>query len=429
MVIIGSAPTLNDFNTTCLVGRAVSGAGGASLRITAASIPGVMHRFESDFSPRQLDIFSASSAAVSPTSAFKCPCCRDSTSQMYCPTCITSMLRLNKLREQRRAVFLHKASICQQIETQLREEMNFESDYRKKQLSVQELKRKIAAKQQGIDSLRRRIASLEVNISKNKKNVVLLEKKMDAHCNRIAKTGVENEGLQSQLYRSTEKLNKGIAFAASLLSAMFPLCQTMETAGNGGEKECAWTAGGARQRQKKYLYTVNRCSINDNCAYDELRLELVEGSSLSLSPTSREAFAALLYSRQFTEAMATILNTPLPYKRLAKDVARTARWTDDLFATDVFRLNYCIVKLCLEGGVPIEMLNLLRPFSNLFQMLAKLRDEPLDMADRGTVGGSEMKLRHQISEEFNKVKWEEQRHNFTLDNVEEDWVSVDFALK
>uniref|UniRef100_A0A915CRA0 Uncharacterized protein n=1 Tax=Ditylenchus dipsaci TaxID=166011 RepID=A0A915CRA0_9BILA len=354
--------------------------------------------------------------------SLRCPCCRNSNSEILCSSCASSFMRLNKIREARRVVFLRKAEVCRSIEEHLKAEINFESDYHRKQQLVNKLKAKIAEKAEHIQRVKHRIVSLQVNTSKNKKNVYLLEKKMSAHADRINRTTAEIEANRVNALKTQENLNKWILYVCSQLLDMLPFQRCDSRYGSGGE---AWSG-----QDKQITYMINNCKVTEGGNQNDHQLlkdQLCSCSSAldHLCPDSRHTFAALVFTSQFANILATLLNCTLPYKHLTRDLSLTTKWTEDILDTVLFKLNYCIIKLCIVRGVPVRSLSFHRPFSNLYSLMAVLRGEKVMPITNNIAFDS--KLRIQIIEEYQKVKWQE-THDFTIDNVEEgDWVAVDFA--
>ncbi|KAI1717871.1 RNAse P rpr2/Rpp21/SNM1 subunit domain-containing protein [Ditylenchus destructor] len=391
-----------------------------SLPTQGHSLPGIVHQFESQDCISAIPVktkynkrpmFQNNRPAL-----IKCPCCRDSNSEILCASCASTFLRLNKVRESRHSLLIRKAEICQRIDAQLKEQINFESDFYKKQQSILELKSKIAEKKERIEKLRQRIGNVGLNTGKNKKNVVLLERKMLAHSDRIARTKIENDNLRSVLYKADENLGMCIFHATSSLVDIFPI-KRMEKKPSGNTD--AWSG-----QQKKIFFSIRDAIIVFD-DFNRLGTELCANSSCTdLALESRQTLAALTYACQLTDSLSTILHCILPYRHLTSDLCLNIRWTDDLFATTLFKINYCIIRLCLEQRVPVESLNFQKPLANLFQLISVLRDQK---RNRVNLAAFDPKLWMQIIDEFRKVKWEERRHDFTLDNVEEDWVNVDFA--
>lgn len=66
---------------------------------------------------------SSQPSSATPEPTFKCPCCRETTTQMLCATCATTALRLNKLRQQYKTLFHCKAEVCRHIDQQLKREV------------------------------------------------------------------------------------------------------------------------------------------------------------------------------------------------------------------------------------------------------------------------------------------------------------------
>lgn len=53
----------------------------------------------------------------------KCPCCRQNTSKMLCVVCALQQLRVAKVREKYRELFMQKVELCHKIEQELKPEV------------------------------------------------------------------------------------------------------------------------------------------------------------------------------------------------------------------------------------------------------------------------------------------------------------------
>lgn len=63
---------------------------------------------------------------------------------------------------------------------------------------------------------------------------------------------------------------------------------------------------------------------------------------------------------------------PLLIKTFFKELATTNRWTTNLFATDVYRLNANLMSLCAAHGIKNEVLIVINPFNNLLLLTQEL---------------------------------------------------------
>lgn len=112
--------------------------------------------------------------------------------------------------------------------------------------------------------------------------------------------------------------------------------------------------------------------MTDEGAYLRLGEELCSSVS-SLSLESRQTMSALTYCCQLVDAFSSVLHCILPYRNLAQDLALSVRWSEDLFSTTLFKIQYSIIRLCLEQGVSSETLLFHCPLNNLFQLITVLR--------------------------------------------------------
>lgn len=125
---------------------------------------------------------------------------------------------------------------------------------------------------------------------------------------------------------------------------------------------------------------VNRCTVDDHSDYKRLLSELLEGSSsLFLEKQSRHAFSALLYTVGFVNTMASFLDLRLPYSLSLQDFVTCTHWTQDLFLTDIFRLNVNVLAVCAAFGLPHEVLKLNQPFQNLFSLVTALKQNTVGL--------------------------------------------------
>uniref|UniRef100_A0A915DGS9 Uncharacterized protein n=1 Tax=Ditylenchus dipsaci TaxID=166011 RepID=A0A915DGS9_9BILA len=287
---------------------------------------------------------------------------------------------LNKIREALEVAFLRKAEICRSIEEHLGAQIDFESDHYRKQQLVRKLKAKIAEKTE--------------HIQRVKHNVSSLQKKMSAHADCISRITAAIDANRDNVLKSQESLNKWISNVCSQLLDMF-LFQRCDTK-YGRE---AWSG-----QDKQITYLMNHCKVTEG------------------------GIKAHIFSFSIHFAICKHPGNPaqlhIAYTNLTKNLCLTTKWTEDLIDTLMFKLNYCIIKLCIVRGVPGRSLSFLRPFSNIHELMAVLRMEK--KVETTNNRAFDPKLRLQIMEEYQKVKWQE-THAFTVDNVEEGgWVAVDF---
>lgn len=94
---------------------------------------------------------------------------------MLCPSCVNATLRLAKIRDVNRELYLRKAEVCQKIDRELQEKMHFQSEMFEHDRSVRYLKQKIKEKKESIERLGRTLALTDVKVAKISKNVQTLE--------------------------------------------------------------------------------------------------------------------------------------------------------------------------------------------------------------------------------------------------------------
>ncbi|CAD5212218.1 unnamed protein product [Bursaphelenchus xylophilus] len=386
---------------------------------------GVLHRVDSQIFPSNLKF--------NQVEMVRCPACR-LQSQLMCPSCVCTNIRANKLREVYREWFLRKAEICRKIEQVLEPRMKLEADFYAKKKSVKLIRQKIEAARDNIQRLKKKIAVVEVRRSKCEKNVRTLEKKSVSHSKRIQLQNVENDKLRAYLKAKREDTFRYVRFYTSLFSHYIPIDRfakenkTKKKVGDAMASMMATDSPAVQQWPpvKKYYYTVNGCAIEDNCEYDRLLDDLLEGVSIIfLEKHSKHAYSALLYTIRLVNVMALFADLLLPYHYDIKDFALYSNWSQDLFFTDMFKLNVNILALCAVFGLKNEQIKISQPFHNLYNLVHALLKKEID----GTDGLINEKMKHQIFDAFCKFVWEERNDRLEVDNVEEDWVNVGFSVK
>ncbi|KAH7722026.1 hypothetical protein AAVH_10522 [Aphelenchoides avenae] len=385
----------------------------ADSSMPVGSLPGILHRLDNIQLCTQADI-------CSPAGMCRCPGCRR-VSELMCPSCMSVELRLGKVRDAYRVQLLTKAELARSIGEHLRDRMNFEYDYHQKQRSITELKAKIAAKKERNARLRQRIEGITVGIGKSKKNLALLENKANVHQKRIAETQAGNEQRRQKLIvRQTELTKFNSASALRVIHQIFPMQRVLRKSSTKN----VWQQK-LDDRNERVVYKIRAASVRDS-NYHLLESELCTGSSIVLSSRTRGPFTALSYSCQMMEVLSAILNVHLPYRISLRQFATHSAWTQDLFATEIFKVNTCAMALCLSQGVPASSLVFKRPFANLNELISLLSNNP------NARRPSELseKQRREIDDELNKLRWEDSRQqhfNLDVDNVEEDWEKVDIT--
>lgn len=80
------------------------------------------------------------------------------------------------------------------------------------------------------------------------------------------------------------------------------------------------------------------------------------------------------------EHFGLLFDCQLPYSRINKcwldmigGFGRNA-CTKNLFETNVFKLNFCIIFLCISCGVPLALLELQRPVNNLILLISIINE-------------------------------------------------------
>jgi hypothetical protein len=103
-----------------------------------------------------------------------------------------------------------------------------------------------------------------------------------------------------------------------------------------------------------------------------------------------------------------------------RDLALADSWTEPLLDTDVFKLNACVLLMCLARGLPASALSLRRPFRNLLTLSQCLSSGGIDLATRIP---SDLALELRRSSE--KLDWREhERASMPQQSPVEDWEQV-----
>ncbi|KAI6225396.1 hypothetical protein M3Y99_01343400 [Aphelenchoides fujianensis] len=375
----------------------------------------------------------------------RCPSCRDHR-ELWCPKCATQVMGLHKFRDVNREFYLRKAEICQQIADELRPQMRFQADVHAKERSIREFRVKIAEKTESINRLKRQLVNVKVRIGQRAKNIRTLERKSVSHAARIERNNQENERLRAHLRELDEKNFTMVRFLTILLAHYIPIKKfeltaerqraaassvtsviTNLVASTQPANPKAQPAVKSWPPVKNFYFTINGCEVRDNSEYHPLESELIAGSAIVLSSRAQPAFAALMYLAQFTTAMSVLLDFNLPYRFTLRDMAVWGRWTPDLFASDQFRLNMNTLSLCAAFGLSNDVLRAQSPFNNLFLLVQELQ-KTKDSKITSTKGRLNEQMKHQLVECFNKFAYEEREHEFNIEHIEEDWVSVDYAV-
>lgn len=129
----------------------------------------------------------------------------------------------------------------------------------------------------------------------------------------------------------------------------------------------------AQMVQTSVRYTIGGCCVNDNGSY-ELKDWLRTG--LPQLRAHHAAFAAILNGFHLLDILTAIFDILLPFKISMQDVALCEKWTDDLFDTDIFKLNLSVFLMCINLG--IQDLDLHRPFANLIRLHKALAENMID---------------------------------------------------
>ncbi|KAI6181466.1 hypothetical protein M3Y98_00832400 [Aphelenchoides besseyi] len=398
---------------------------------------GVLHRIDS----QPAGSFH-STLSLNPVQPLRCPSCRLHC-ELCCAKCATQKMGLHKLRDVNREFYLRKAEICTQIDQELQVEMRYQSDLHAKQRTIRETSAAITAKTESITRLKRQLLVLKARTSKFVKNVSTLERKSVSHAIRIQKNNQENDRLRLTLQELENKNFQYVRFLTILLDHYIPIKKfelttekqrsipstvtsviTGLVASTQPIKQMATTVK-SWPPVKNYYFTINGCEARDNSEYHPLESELIAGSALVLSSRAQPAFAALTYLTQFTSSMAILLDFNLPYRFTVRDLATWSRWTGDSFASDQYRLNTNVIALCAAFGLSNDVLRLQSPFNNLFILIQELHKNNKINSISGLLNEQ---IKHQLVERFNKINYEEREDEFSIEQIEEDWVSVDYAV-
>jgi len=280
---------------------------------------------------------------------------------------------------------------------------------REKSRRIKELRAKISNEREKISKLKLTIANVVASNGRSYKNILLLEKKIVSHVDRISKSDVSNIEIQKLVLSAKEKLIKKICDIINVLFHMFVIEKhDMKSSGI----QYAWTP---RTLDKKY-------TINSNEAHclTSLKSELCSGSGLTRDSLS--SLAALIYMASLVGVLSTIYGVFLPYSSLPSEFCLwSTRLTEDSFTTHLFKLNYSILILCCALGVSTDKLNCNEPFENIYQLSSKVHHNGQIFSLSASF---DSKIRHQILDEFNSIRWKESGQELMFDNVEEGWVKV-----
>ncbi|KAK0424910.1 hypothetical protein QR680_008920 [Steinernema hermaphroditum] len=165
------------------------------------------------------------------------------------------------------------------------------------------------------------------------------------------------------------------------------------------------------------FFSIADCRINDHCLYDNLRTYLIYNRSTDISMDDRQAYAAFAHCVHVLHNLSVILDYKLPYEISLTETMKH-RWTANLFDTTVFKVNVCIVHLCLAHGTSPEAISFHRPFYNLFNLCSKFRsdlnaDPPVPI----TPCKETPELAKIIKEEYEILTWEDTKDM-------DDWIKI-----
>nr|CAD2174894.1 unnamed protein product [Meloidogyne enterolobii] len=417
---------------------------------------GILQRFEIQQSSTNKDINNCSCStsqqieiiSTELSSKIRCPYCRLSQKNLICVNCLsTHFLRIGKVKEELRRLQQCKNAICGLIMDALNCEVKFESEYHQVRRSIEDLKTKIAWKRDQVGRLRHRIAGMESHSERNQRNIVLLEKKMLAHSERINKTSLKIADIRLLSEHTRAKLNERLALIAKVLIQIFRF-EKRQLSTSANNPIPAWTG---QSKMSRAAFLLNNClcldrisllskaaSIqqNDEPTNNNVNSTQISSSQNSSHPLIIESLASLEFLSQFIHVLARFLDFHLPYKSLNKEfslfgfgsgarINSSSTTLEQSLRQILFKLDYSLAHLCLSKGLPSEECELTEPFANLYTFLVKTVGMKLTI---NCAPQMDHRLLRQIMQQFAIVKPDGRINSeFTLDNVENDWVRVYYS--
>uniref|UniRef100_A0A914MNV0 Autophagy-related protein 14 n=1 Tax=Meloidogyne incognita TaxID=6306 RepID=A0A914MNV0_MELIC len=417
---------------------------------------GILQRFEIQQSSTNKDINNCSCStsqqieiiSTELSSKIRCPYCRLSQKNLICVNCLsTHFLRIGKVKEELRRLQQCKNAICGLIMDALNCEVKFESEYHQVRRSIEDLKTKIAWKRDQVGRLRHRIAGMESHSERNQRNIVLLEKKMLAHSERINKTSLKIADIRLLSEHTRAKLNERLSLIAKVLIQIFRF-EKRQLSTSANNPIPAWTG---QSKMSRAAFLLNNCLCLDRISLlskaasiqqsDEPTNNNVNSTQISPSQNSShpiiiESLASLEFLSQFIHVLARFLDFHLPYKSLNKEfslfgfgsgarINSSSTTLEQSLRQILFKLDYSLAHLCLSKGLPSEECELTEPFANLYTFLVKTVGMKLTI---NCAPQMDHRLLRQIMQQFAIVKPDGRINSeFTLDNVENDWVRVYYS--
>ncbi|KAL3114207.1 hypothetical protein niasHT_014051 [Heterodera trifolii] len=400
--------------------------------IKPASVAGILQRYEMQQFRLSCANFESESSCCSTSQQMeiivdsesdsnltRCPCCRCAQVNLICANCLnTNVVRIGKVREDKRRLLRSKSAICHLIQNALADEIKFEGEFHQLSRSIEEIRAKIAHKKDQVGRLRQRISHTESQSERNRQNVLLLEKKMVSHSERINRTNAKKTELQTQLMNTKAKLNSQIVHIARFL---FHLLRLEKRPVERVQQIPAWTG---QPKPRRFVHTLNLCSCLERVQF----LAKVSACANIQSPLSAassaanrrhfpsDSVAALSYCAQLAELLARLLHFSLPYFNIHHGIALLAVPPSDESALrqQLFRLDYAVLHLCLAHGVPPEECDLVEPLANLYALVVLVGKGKLLRC----VPRLDQRLHQQICDNFGTVQPDGRVLSvFTLDSV------------
>ncbi|KAI6183209.1 hypothetical protein M3Y97_00464100 [Aphelenchoides bicaudatus] len=330
---------------------------------------GVLHRIDSQ-------IGFHSSNHLDRIEQMRCPSCRMNGRQLLCSSCVNTTLRLARVRDVNRELFLRKAEICRRIDDELQSKMHFQSDLYAKTRAIRQLKQKIAEKTEMNGRLRRSLALTEVKIAKSSKNVQTLENAAARHSKLIEEKTMRNQELLAGLETIREENLRYNRFFTILLAHYFPLKKLELSARKQkpGESMIQSTVSTSAPKVwppvKRHYFTINGCEINENSQYDRLENELGCWFPAGLVQTSTSVVRC-----------SPVFVSVLELSRLSARLHPTL--------STAFARTGSLQSLSTSRGLLTEQ------------------------------------MKQKLEAAFKQLTYEERQQDFNLEQVEEDWVSVE----
>uniref|UniRef100_A0A0N5AXG1 Beclin 1-associated autophagy-related key regulator n=1 Tax=Syphacia muris TaxID=451379 RepID=A0A0N5AXG1_9BILA len=122
--------------------------------------------------------------------------------------------------------------------------------------------------------------------------------------------------------------------------------------------------------QTPMRFTIGGCCVNDNGKY-YLKKWLRTG--LPELRVHHSSFAAVLNVFQLLDVLSSLFDIFLPLQVSFRDAILCEKWTDDLFDTDIFKMNLSVFLISCKVGV--KKLDLHRPFANLLNLSKTIAEE------------------------------------------------------